>query len=250
MTVPRWVRYYGDAVLVPVCLVLLYLAFTVSADATGAARILAAVFMFVALGLWMAFRRLRVHAAAARYAGIGEPTPLLALADEELARRWFPMGKTSLHVYRAMAFNQLGRPADAKAALAAAGVRPGQRATRSWQLLWGAADVEARTRLGDAAGARASYEQVVKPFATLLPGRGIDLIAAEAEARVRLAEGDAAGAKALVAPSVKDIRLGPGARAQLYAIVAACEAKLGDADAAAAANAKALELAPQCALLS
>ena len=35
--------------------------------------------------MWLGFRRLRVHAAAARYAGIGEPEPLLALADEELA---------------------------------------------------------------------------------------------------------------------------------------------------------------------
>jgi hypothetical protein len=236
-------------VVVPLVLVLVYVTFTVTSNATGTARVLAALFMFVALAMWLGFRRLRVHAAAARYAGIGEPEPLLALADEELARRWLSTGTTSLQIYRAMAFNQLGRPADALAALKAAGVRPGQRKSRSWQLLWGAADVEARTRLGDATAARATYAQVVKPFTMILPGRGIELIAAECEARVLLAERDAAGAKALVTPRLKDIRLGPGARAQLYAILAACEAKLGDADAAAAAKAMALELAPQCALL-
>lgn len=250
MTIPRWVRYYGDAVVVPLALVAIYAAFTVTSDAAGAARVLAAVFMCVALALWLGFRRLRVHAAAARFAGIGEPEPLLALADEELARRWLSTGTTALQIYRAMAFNQLGRPEDAKLALAAAGVTPGKRKARSWQLLWGAADVEARTRLGDAAGARATYERVVKPFTLLLPGRGIELIAVECEARVLLAEGDAAGARALVAPRVKDIRLGPGARGQLYAIVAACDAKLGDAEGAAAATAKAKELAPGCALLS
>ena len=250
MTLPRWVRYYGDAIVVPGALVLVYVTFTVTSDATGAARVLAAMFMFIALAMWMGFRRLRVHAAAARYAGIGEPEPLLALADEELARRWLPTGTMSLQIYRAMAFNQLARPTDALAALKAAGVTPGKRKSRSWQLLWGAADIEARTRLGDAAGARATYEQVVKPFTMLMPGRGIELIAAECEARVRLAEGDAAGAKALVAPHLKDMRLGPGARAQLYAILAASEDKLGDAPAAAAAKSKALELAPQCAVLS
>ncbi len=249
MTLPRWVRYYGDAVVVPLALVLVYVTFSVTSNAEGIAQVLAAAFMFIALAMWLGFRRLRVHAAAARFAGIGEPEALLALADEELARRWLTAGKMSLQVYRAMAFNQLGRPEDARAALKLAGVTPGKRDSRSWQLLWGAADIEARTRLGDAAGARATFEQAVKPFTMLLPGRGIELIATECEARVRLAEGDAAGAKALVTPGLKDIRLGPGARAQLYAIVGACEAKLGDADAAAAANAKALELAPQCALL-
>ena len=250
MKLPGWVRYYGDAVAVPAALVLIYVTFSLTSNAQGIAQVLAAMFMFVALAMWLGFRRLRVHAAAARYAGIGEPEPLLALADEELARRWLSTGTMSLQIYRAMAFNQLGRPTDALAALKAAGVTPGKRKSRSWQLLWGAADVEARTRLGDAAGARATYEQVVKPFTLLLPGRGIELIATECEARVLLAEGDAAGAKALVGLGLKDIRLGPGARAQLYAIVGACEAKLGDADAAAAANAKAHELAPHCAVLS
>jgi len=250
VTLPRWVRYYGDAVVVPVALVLVYVTFSLTSNAKGTAQVLAAAFMFIALAMWLGFRRLRVHAAAARYAGIGEPEPLLALADEELARRWLTAGTMSLQIYRAMAFNQLGRPEDALQALKASGVTPGKRKSRNWQLLWGAADIEARTRLGDAAAARATLERAVKPFTMLLPGRGIELIAAECEARVLLAEGDAAGAKALVAPHLKDIRLGPGARAQLYAILAACEAKLGDDAAAAAAKAKALELAPQCAVLS
>lgn len=249
MTIPRWMRHYGDTIIVPGALVLLYLTFASEANATGLARGLAFAFMIIAVALWWGFRRLRVHASAARFAGIGEPEPLLALADTELGRKWPAASATSLHVYRAMAFNQLGRPADARKALDASGVKPGQRSTRSWQLLWGAADIEARTRLGDAAGARKTYDTVVKPFAFLLPGRGVELITAECEARVRLAEGDAAGARALVTPQLKDIRLGPGARAQLYAIVAACDAQLGDETAAEAARAKARELAPAVALL-
>lgn len=250
MKIPGWVRHYGDAILVPAALVLVYLAFVLTSDATGWARVLAAAFMFVALAMWVGFRRLRLHAGAARLAAIGEPAQLLALADDELARRWFPTGKTPLHIYRAMAHNLAGRPKDAQAALIAAQVRPGERATRTWQLLWAAADIDARTQLGDAAGARATFDKVMVPFTRIMPARGIDLIATEAEARVRLCEGDAVGARELVAPLVKDIRLGPAARAQLYAIVAGAATKLGDEPAAAVAAGRARELAPNCVLVA
>lgn len=250
MKIPPKVRHYGDAIVVPIALILLYIAFTISANATGAAAVLAGIFMLIALGLWVGFRRLRLHAAAARLAAIGEPAQLLTLADDELARRWFPAGKASLNIYRAMAFNLMGKPTEAQAALVASGVKPGARATRSWLLLWSAADIDARTRLGDAVGARKTYDTVLVPSVMLMPSRGIDLMTNEAEARVLLAEGDAEGARAKVTPHVKDIRLGPAARAQLYAIVAASERKLGNDAAAEAATAKALELAPAVALVS
>jgi hypothetical protein len=114
--------------------------------------------------------------------------------------------------------------------------------------LWAAADIDARSQLGDAASAR-DVREIVVPFARVMPARGISLIADECEARVRLAEGDAAGARALVAPLVKDIRLGPGARAQLYAIQSRCDAALGDATAAAASAQKARDLAPHANLV-
>lgn len=248
MTLPPWVRHYGDAVAMPIMLVCIYTAFVLTSGATGAARGLAALFLVVVLALWLGLRRLRVHASAARLAAIGEPEQLLALADEQLVRRWLRNGDTSLHIYRAMAHNLAGRPAEARLALDAADVRPGKRASRSWQLLWAAADIDTRTQVGDAAGARATFEKIVVPFAQIIPARGIALIAAECEARVRLAEGDAAGARALVAPLVKDIRLGPGARAQLYAIQADCDAALGDDAAATASAAQARKLAPRCKL--
>lgn len=250
MKISPKVRHYVDAIVVPIALILLYITFTISANATGPAAVLAAIFMLIALGLWVGFRRLRLHAVAARLSAIGEPAQLMTLADDELARRWFPAGKTSLHIYRAMAFNLMGQPAEAQTALAASGVKPGARSTRAWQLLWSATDIDARTRLGDAAGARKTLDTVLKPFVRMMPSRGIELIATEAEARVLLAEGDAEGARALVAPFVKDIRLGPAARAQLYAIVAASERTLGDVAAAEAAAAKARELAPACTLVS
>ena len=238
MKIPPKVRHYTDAIVVPIALVLLYVTFTISANATGAARVLAAIFMLIALAMWVGFRRLRLHAAAARLSAIGEPAQLLTLADDELQRRWFPAGKASLHIYRAMAFNLMGKPTEAKAALDDSGVKPGARSTRAWQLLWSATDIDARTRLGDAVGARKTLDTVLKPFVRMMPSRGIELIATEAEAR------------ALVAPFVKDMRLGPAARAQLYAIVAASERRLGNEAAAKVAAAKVTELAPSCTLVS
>ena len=69
MTLPRWVRYYGDAVVVPLALVLVYVTFSVTSNAEGIAQVLAAAFMFIALAMWLGFRRLRVHAAAATAPG-------------------------------------------------------------------------------------------------------------------------------------------------------------------------------------
>lgn len=249
MKLPAWLRHHGDGLFLPLGLVLLYVWFVATADATGAAAGIAAMFCVVVLLLWLVFRRLRTHASAARLAGIGEPEQLLALADSELQRRWLRNGDTSLHIYRAMAHNLAGRPELARQALDAAGVKLGARSSRSWQLLWAAADIDTRGQVGDAAGARATFEKMVVPFARVMPARGVSLIADECEARVKLAEGDAAGAKALVAPLVKDIRLGPGARAQLHAILSRCEAALGDATAAAAAAARARELAPHAKLV-
>jgi hypothetical protein len=74
----------------------------------------------------------------------------------------------------------------------------------------------------------------------------IDLVASEAEARIALAEGDAARAKELVAPMTKDIRLGPGARAQVHALLAEVLTAEGDAAEAAVHAKKARELAPKC----
>jgi len=243
------VRHFFDAVAMPIALCLIYTAFVITADATGTARILAGVFLGVVLLLWLAFRRLRVHAAAARLAAIGEPVELLALADHELSRRWLRNGDVALHVYQAMAYNLAARPVEARAALDQAGIKPGKRRGRSWQLLWGAADVDTRTQVGDAAGARKTFETIVVPFASVMPARGVNLMVAECEARVRLAEGDAKGARELVAPHVKDMRLGPGARAQLYAILSMCDTALGDEKSAAAAAAKARELAPKATLI-
>lgn len=246
MTIPPWLRRHGDAIVVPVALIIVYAVFISTANANRPAQILAVCFLFVVLFLWMTFRRLRVHATAARLAAVGEPEQLLALADEELRTRWLHGGDVALHIYRAMAHNLAGRTDEARKALDAAGVKPGDRRTRNWALLWAAADIDTRTRQGDAAGARATFDRMIVPFARFVPSRGVGLIADECEARVKLAEGDAAGARALVAPLVKDIRLGPAARAALHAIQAACDRKLGDEAAAKAAADKARSLAPKC----
>lgn len=247
MKLPRWLIYWGDAVLVPLALVAVYGVFVITADATGVAQVLAAVFLTVVLGLWFAFRRLRVHAVAARLAAIGEPTELLALADQELARRWLRGGDGALHLYRALAHNLAGRPAEARAALDASGIKSDGAGAGGLRLLWASAEIDTRTRQGDAAAARAVFDRVVARHPRTVGAGGLDVLIAECEARILLAEGDPAGARALVTPHVKDIRLGPAARAQLHALLAACARADGDAEAAAAATAKAAALAPACA---
>ena len=80
MNLTARLRHYGDAIVVPMGLALVYLAFVVTSNATGTARVLAAAFMLLALAMWVGFRRLRLHAGAARLASIGEPARLWAMA--------------------------------------------------------------------------------------------------------------------------------------------------------------------------
>jgi hypothetical protein len=143
-----------------------------------------------------------------------------------------------------MAHNMLGDFAAARAALDKAGIVPGGKRMRAWQFMWAAADIHARAAQGDVAGAKKTYAAAITPMRTFASG-GVELVAIEAEARIKLAEGDAAGARELIAPLVKDVRLGPGARGQLHALLAEAAAKAGDADAAATHRAEAKKLAPR-----
>jgi len=245
-----WIKRHFETVLAPVLVAGLYAALVLSAGAGTTAQVVAAMFFLVVLALWLSFRRLRVHAAASRLAAIGDPDGLLKLVERELPRRLVPATRTPLYIFRAMGHNLRGDWAEARRALDAADIKPGQRASRSWHLLWAAADIHTRTATGDAAGARVSYDKLVAPFRKLIPGAGVELIALECEARLALVDGDPAGARERIAPLVKDIRLGSAARGQLYALLAEAATAEGDDAAAAEHAAAARKLAPRCHLLA
>lgn len=240
------IRRHAETVVAPVAVALLYAALILSSGAGKTSQVIAAMFFVVVLGLWIAFRRLRVHAAASRLVAIGRPDELEKLVERELPRRWTPGTRAPLRVFAAMGRNLEGKFAEARAELDKAGIRLGSKDSPGWQLLWAAADVHARTGMGDLAGAKASFAKGIAPHLRGAMTGPVQLLVEECQARIALAEGDARRARELVAPMTKDIRLGPAARAQAHALLAEALAAEGDAEGAAAQAAKARELAPRC----
>lgn len=249
MTVPRWWSRWGETVLVPLGLVLMYLALVETSGARGAARYIALFFLLIVLGLWFGFRRLKLHAQASRLAGVGEPDALLALVERELPRCLTEASRRPLHVHAAIAHNLRGDFAAARRSLDASGLLAPTRRTRGWAALAAATDVTTRSETGDVAGARLAFDRNVAPLATLAPYGGMELVARECQARLALAEGDAAGARELLTPLAKNIRLADASRAQIHALLARAADALGDGEARATHAAAARSMAPRCKLL-
>jgi len=241
----NWFRRNIDTVIAPIGLATVYAWFIYTSQAGRIAEVMSGMFFVALIWMWFWMRRLRVHAGASRLAAIGRPDELLAMVDKELARRITHGTRAPMHVFAAMAHNMKGDPAAARKSLEASGITPGGKYQRSWQFLWAAADIHARTALGDVEGAKKTYAKAIAPMRAMAMS-GVELVALEAEARIKLAEGDAASARKLVAPLVKDVRLGPGARGQLHALLAQAATKAGDSEAAATHLAEARKLAPQC----
>ncbi len=240
------IRKHAETVVAPILVAGLYAALIITSGAGKTSRVVAALFMVVVLALWIAFRRLRVHAAASRWVAIGRPDELQKLVEREVPRRWTAGTRAPLHVFEAMGHNLAGEPEKAKQALARAGIRLGSKQLQGWQVLAAAADIHARTMLGDVKGAKDSYARGIATQ-RILPGSGIlTLLAAECTARIALAEGDTARVKELVEPMTKDIRFGPAARAQVHALMAMALAREGDDEGARTHAAKARDLAPRC----
>lgn len=240
------IRKHAETVAAPLLTAGLYAALILSSGAGGPSQAIAALFFVVVLGLWIAFRRLRVHAAASRLVAIGRPDEVAKLVEREVPRRWTSATKAPLHVFAAMGHNLAGEHEQARQALVTSGIKLGGKDLKGWQVLAAAADIHARTAMGDVKGAKESYARGIAT-AAMMPGSGIvALLASEAEARIALADGDPARARELVAPMAKDIRLGPAARAQVHAIMAQALAAEGDAEGAQAQAAKARALAPKC----
>lgn len=240
-----WFLRNFDMWIAPIGLATVYAIFIWSSEPSRIAEVIAGMFFVAIIAMWFWMRRLRVHAGASRLAAIGRPDELLAMVDKELARRITHGTRAPMHVFAAMAHNMKGDYAAARKALDEAGITPGDRRDRAWQFLWGAADIHARAAQGDIEGAKKTFAKAIAPMRPMATS-GIELVALEAEARIKLAEGDGAGARELVTPLVKDVRLGPGARGQLHALLAQAATKAGDREAAAQHLAEARKLAPQC----
>jgi hypothetical protein len=239
-----WFWRNFDMWIAPFALATVYAIFIWSSEPSRIAEIIAILFFIAIIAMWFWIRRLRVHAGASRLAAIGRPDELLALVARELPRRLTNGTRAPMHVFAAMARNMLGQHVAARQSLDDSGILPGSRQQRSWQFLWAAADIHARTGQGDVAGAKRTYEQGIAPMRAM--GAGVELVAIECEARIKLADGDPDGARDLLVPLVKEVRLGPGARGQLHALLAKAAQAGGDTDAAATHAAEARKLAPHC----
>lgn len=239
-----WFWRNFDMWIAPLGLATVYAIFIWSSEPSRIAEVIAIMFFIAIIAMWFWIRRLRVHAGASRLAAIGRPDELLALVARELPRRLTQGTRAPIHVFAAMAHNMLGQHVAARQSLDDAAIVPGGKQQRGWQFLWSAADVHARAAQGDLEGAKKTFAKGIAPMRPM--AGGIELVALEAEARIKLAEGDAAGARELLAPLVKDVRLGPGARGQLHALLAKAAQAAGDDAAAATHLAEARRLAPQC----
>ncbi len=240
---------FGDTVLMPVFLVGIYAAFVLTSGAQGAARVLSLAFLIFVLLMWFGFRRLKTHAQASRLAGVGDPDGLLALVGRELPKCLTEAGRRPLRLQAAVAHNLRGDFTAARREIDASGLlTPRGRRGRGWIALAAATDVTTRSEQGDLAGARASLAMLA-PFTAIAPFGGMELVARECEARVKLLEGDPAAARELLAPLVKNIRLSDATRAQVHALLARAAADLGEADVAADHATKARALAPHCRLV-
>lgn len=221
-----------DSWFVPVLVAVAYGGLIATASMSPVMMVLTAGFFGLVLVLWQAFRELKLHATAQRHAAVGDPDELLALADEQLARRWRARTKVPFHIYRAIAFELRGDRAAAQQALDATqlDLLP-IKSRRSWGALHAAVQISLLAQAGDAAAARKVLDDKLRPALSRVPGAGAEILLREAEARVLVAEGKLDEARPHLEALAKDIRLGAATRA-------ACKYLLGDHAAAA-------KLAPQ-----
>jgi hypothetical protein len=202
-----------DTWVIPLVLVLTWVMLFASSNVRGIPAVITLFAFGLVVVMWRAYRELRVHASASRHAAQGEPDELLALADKEIARRWFPKSRVPFHIYRSIAYQQRGEWAQARKALEAAELaKMGSRTRRSWGMLHDAQRINLLAEEGDAAGARRVLEDQLLPALRFVPGAGARVIADEAEARVLLAERRFDAALPTYEKLAKDVRLGPSTR--------------------------------------
>ena len=161
-----------------------------TSGAGGTSQVIAAMFFVFVFALYVAFRRLRVHAAASRLVAIGRPDLLTALVERELPRRLTAGTRAPLHVFAAMGHNLQRRLRGGPPRPRDVGDQAGQEGAAELAALVGRRRHPRPHRHRRLAGARASYERTVEPYSTRPSSGGIELIAIECEARIKLAEGN------------------------------------------------------------
>jgi tetratricopeptide (TPR) repeat protein len=232
-----------DGIVIPLVIVAAFALLFIEGQPRGVAAVMFAIATAVMIGLWNLMRELRAHASATRAAAVGEPDELIAIAKEQLGRRYTQRSRAPFYVYLALGREQRGEWDEAIAALDEAAA---YRALKpAWKLLAACARTGVLVERGDTAGARAIYDKDVMSAAARLSGPGAKLLVVEAEARVRFAEGDVAGSAPLFKRMSSDIRLGPATRAIAHWYAGRCAERADDPDAATRHYESAAKLAPK-----
>jgi hypothetical protein len=238
MTAGRILSGIGVPILIAAC----FWALIATSGARGIAIYVALAAFVIVLGLWSAFRELALHATASRLVGAGLPDDIIALAERQLAWRWRERSKLPFRIYLGWGFVLRGDWSEAERALGS--TAPGKK---TWDVLWAGAMITLvlERGTGDAAAvARRLHEQHIAPAARA-GGPGVKLLAADADAKIRVAEGDLAAARPMLEKLCNDIRLGPGTRALAHLSAARAALGTGDRPVAEAHLIKAETLAPR-----
>lgn len=198
--------YWASWILPLVGMALAYtvLAWSSETDNTGKAW-MAIGFAFVVV-LWSVFRILVDQTALARAVASADTPRILAIADQQLARKKGDAARGPFLVYRAYALEWQGNHASSLAALAEARpIEPGLLA------LAAAIRVLALAETGDTAAARRTLETELEPRIAKLDARlhaAPHMHALLARGRLLLAEGNRDGARKALQKVIDDIRAG------------------------------------------
>jgi uncharacterized protein HemY len=232
-----------DGIVIPLIIACAFTLLFVEGQPRGAAAVLFCIATAVMVGLWNLMRELRAHATATRAAAVGEPDELIDFARGQIGRRLTQRSRAPFYVYLGLGHHLRGEWEPAIEALDEAAQ---YRALKpAWKLLAATARVGVLVERGDTTRAREVYDREVAPSARRMAGPGVQLLTAEAEARVRFAEGDVAGTRPLFEKMSGDVRLGPATRAVAHWYAARCADAAGDRDAADRHFADAARLAPK-----
>ena len=132
------VRFFRviDTYAVPAILVSTYLVLIATSEMSRGIAVLTLFMLAGVIALWLAYRELRLHAAASRLASIGEPDELMVLAEKELDRRLLERSKVPFRIYVSIAYQLRGEWDEARRALARVDLgKLGGRTRRTWSLL-------------------------------------------------------------------------------------------------------------------
>jgi hypothetical protein len=232
--------------------------FLLETGVSGVPRAMVLLAFVLMLGIYFLVRSLRTHATLSRLAAVGDAAELVRRADIQIRGalgpgRFVGRSPAPFYIYKAIGLWLGGDDAAAEAALAqldapthrgVAGIARRSRLSRTWQLLHDTTLLRILCLRGDAATARALWDQrLVGQLGGI--GRLADLERREAEALLAWAEGDDAVCVERSRKLANDIRLASAPRALYHYLAGAALERSGDPTAAAPHLSEAVELAPE-----